>query len=243
MANTEEIQKSYYAVIPANVRYDQDLMPNAKLLFGEISALCNEKGFSWASNQYFAELYSVSDRQVRRWIKELADKGYIYIEYHNQNTLSEKRYIHITPWTIPQEHMDKKVHRGQKSPRGRTKKSETPDKKVHQNNTYNNTFNKYIEQMDLLWTLYPNKKGKDRAYKKLPKLIEQYGYEQLVRCIERYKRDLEKDTWREAQNGSTFFNSGCIDYLDCNFEESTKEMQVVQDELYEDPETGEIIKR
>lgn len=235
----EDIQKSYYAIIPANVRYDKELIPNAKLLFGEISALCNEKGFSWATNKYFSELYNVSDRQVRRWIKLLADKGYIYLEYHNQNTLSEKRYIHITPWTLPQEVMDKKVHCGQKSPGGRTKKSKGADEKVHHNNTINNTNNNYIEQMDLLWKLYPNKKGKDKAYKKIPELIEQYGYEQLTRCIDRYKGYLEKETWNIAQYGSTFFNSGYVDYLDVNYSETDQSTGAV----YEDPETGEVIVR
>ena len=73
----EEQQKAYYAIIPANVRYDKDLVPNAKLLYGEITALCNEKGYCWATNQYFAELYNVSDRTIKNWISQLVDKGYI----------------------------------------------------------------------------------------------------------------------------------------------------------------------
>lgn len=73
----EEQQKAYYAIIPANVRYDKDLVPNAKLLYGEITALCNEKGYCWATNQYFAELYNVSDRTIKNWISQLTDKGYI----------------------------------------------------------------------------------------------------------------------------------------------------------------------
>ena len=68
---------SYFAIIPANVRYDKNVCPNAKLLYGEITALCNQKGFCWASNSHFAELYGVSKTSVSKWVKQLADSGYI----------------------------------------------------------------------------------------------------------------------------------------------------------------------
>ena len=51
---------SYFAVIPANVRYDSRLSANEKLLYGEITALANKDGYCWASNAYFAELYGVT---------------------------------------------------------------------------------------------------------------------------------------------------------------------------------------
>ena len=49
------MKRTYYAVIPAYVRYDKDLTPNAKLMFGELTALSNDKGYCYASNKYFSE--------------------------------------------------------------------------------------------------------------------------------------------------------------------------------------------
>lgn len=76
----KDSKKSYYAIIPADVRYDPDLVPNAKLLYGEITALCNEKGYCWAGNNYFAELYGVSKGRVSAWISQLKNKNYIEVK-------------------------------------------------------------------------------------------------------------------------------------------------------------------
>jgi len=75
------MEKSYYAIIPASVRYDNRLCPNAKLLYGEITALCNEKGYCWATNSYFSGLYGVSNRSVVNWVNSLELCGHISINY------------------------------------------------------------------------------------------------------------------------------------------------------------------
>lgn len=74
-----ENKKSYYAIIPANVRYAK-IPDKAKLLYGEITALCNEKGYCWASNNYFAQLYDVHKNTISRLISILAKNEFIEIE-------------------------------------------------------------------------------------------------------------------------------------------------------------------
>ena len=50
-----EIYRSLYSVIPARVRDDHSLRPNAKLLYGELSALAQAEGYCWAWNAHLAE--------------------------------------------------------------------------------------------------------------------------------------------------------------------------------------------
>ena len=68
---------NYYAVIPAEVRYNKKLTPNSKLLYAEITALCNMNGKCTASTEYFCKLYEVSRVSIQKWLKTLEDNGYI----------------------------------------------------------------------------------------------------------------------------------------------------------------------
>lgn len=135
------MNKGYYAIIPANIRYDKDIPANAKLLYGEITALCNEKGYCWASNGYFADLYEVSKVTVSRWIKALVDKGYISTEIEFKENSKEilHRYIKIVDTPINKK--DEGYY--QKDNEGINKNVNAPiNKNVKENNTYiNNTIN------------------------------------------------------------------------------------------------------
>ena len=99
MIKISELKKSYYAIIPAEVRYDEELPPNAKLLYGEITSLCNEKGYCWATNQYFADLYHCSISAVKKWISALVKKGYISLEliYKEGTKQVLQRKLYINP--------------------------------------------------------------------------------------------------------------------------------------------------
>jgi hypothetical protein len=140
--------KSYYAVIPATVRYDERLKLLSRMLYGEITALCNERGYCWASNAYFAELYGMSIKSISRSVNELKECGYINVELQFKETKEvDKRIIRIS------NPMDKIVATyGQNCPGGM-------DKNVQDNITLNNTIN--IEELEKLLEKKKTKKKKE----------------------------------------------------------------------------------
>lgn len=85
---------NYYSIVPADVRYDDDLDFGARLLYSEITALTNKKGFCFALNKYFATLYKTSEKTISRWITSLTNKGYIFVEVIKNNE-GTKRVIKI----------------------------------------------------------------------------------------------------------------------------------------------------
>ena len=88
----ENIKSNYYAVIPAIVRYDKDLTDKAKLLYGEITCLCNKEGYCFATNNYFSNLYNCTPRAIQFTLSKLQEKGYIKIIVEN----NYQRKIYLT---------------------------------------------------------------------------------------------------------------------------------------------------
>ena len=126
---------NYYAIIPANVRYDNDLPPMAKLLYGEITCLTQKNGFCWATNSYFAELYGMSKDRISRLINLLERKGYIsvHIERNEKNEVM-KRYIKIGASEIPipiGENVNSPIGKNNNSPIGKKDK----ENNINLNNT------------------------------------------------------------------------------------------------------------
>lgn len=90
-----EEKPNYYAIIPAHVRYDEDLRANEKLLYGEITALTNKTGVCYASNNYFARLYKVTPQAISKWVQNLNDKDYIEINYLKEGNTIKHRAIRM----------------------------------------------------------------------------------------------------------------------------------------------------
>jgi hypothetical protein len=91
--------KNYFAIIPAPVRYCKYLKANEKLMYGELTALSNDKGFCFASNEYFSNLYDVSKTSISKWISNLEKNGFIKIKmiYERGTKQIKQRRIYIAP--------------------------------------------------------------------------------------------------------------------------------------------------
>ena len=152
------MQKNFYAIIPAFIRYDKRLPMLSRFLYGELTALCSEKGYCWASNRYFAELYEVSIETISRYIAKLKEFGYIRITYDSSKKDNDRRiYITDIPienielttetkaepeeedTTIPLTKTSNTLDENIKPPL--TKTSNTLDENIKHNNTCNNTCN------------------------------------------------------------------------------------------------------
>jgi DNA-binding PadR family transcriptional regulator len=215
----DSIKPNYYAVIPANVRYAKDLSPNAKLLYGEITALSNAEGFCWASNAYFADLYDVSNRSIQGWLSQLEQMGFIRVEVVRGTETKRKIYIatgHEENFTPPR----KKIHAGHEENFTPPHEENFTHNNTSINNTINNTSNKRLNtsassaqierEFEQLWKLYPRKIGKKKAFDSFKKArkIKKIPYETIENGLYRYIRYLEAQGTDEQfiQHGSTWFN-------------------------------------
>ena len=96
------MNKNYYAILPATVRYAENIPAAAKLFYAEITALTNTAGYCYAGNNYFTDLYKVSDRTIRNWLSILKEEKLITIKILRdaKGQVKERRIYLINPAEI-----------------------------------------------------------------------------------------------------------------------------------------------
>lgn len=96
--NTE--RPGFWAVLPAQVRYDAELPSTAKLLYAEISALADQRGYCFAPNSYFMKLFRISERTLQDHLRALKTSGYIRIADGDGGSKMRKIYAGINPLSV-----------------------------------------------------------------------------------------------------------------------------------------------
>lgn len=93
----EAAKPAFWAVLPAAVRYDEELPPNAKLLYAEISSLTDRRGYCYASNEYFTRVFSLSERTVQNLLNALKRGGYVRISDGSGGSGRRKIFAGLNP--------------------------------------------------------------------------------------------------------------------------------------------------
>ena len=169
-----------------------------------------------------ATALGIKETKVERILKLLENAQQI-----GQQTNSRGRVISILNW-----HEYQKIE--QQVDNERTASRQQTDTNKNVKNDKNERNKRYAQEAEKLWSLYPNKKGKEAAMRKMPKIIEQYGYDVIEACIEKYAKEVEGKDMKYVKHGSTFFNGAFTDYLEVARHEETWE-----EYLWENPVTGE----
>ena len=187
-----EDRPSYYAIIPASVRYDQRLKPIERLLYGEITCLTNKDGYCFATSKYFAELYGMQRESISRCISNLAKCGYISVVIED----GYKRKIFLNTVTAPS-------HGVTKTSQGCDKNITAPcDEKVTHNITSSNNKNNMEEKGISEPALKIAKEWEKRfGY------VNSYKLQQIQDLIEDYGEDIVLYAVRQSfQAGTTSWN-------------------------------------
>ena len=196
----EPIEKpGYWAVLPAQVRYDPAIPPNAKLLYAEISSLTDKTGYCYATNAYFETLYALSERTISRLIKLLEDAGYIQVQDSRGGRERRKIFAGLNPLAgTPDKNVSTPRQKCLYPP---TKMSIPPDKNVRGDENKKEIKKENTqsapawepEMFARFWTAYPVKKDKQAAIREWDKLKPD---RKLMRSMSAaLDRDKASDEW------------------------------------------------
>ena len=108
-----------FGQIPDKVRYNNELTFFARLIYSDILSLAKKENFCFATNQYFAGLYNVSQKTVSISIKELEKEFCISVELTKD---SKGTYRKITPLRAER-------YWAKSGKQGAGKRTEKPDRK------------------------------------------------------------------------------------------------------------------
>ena len=189
---------NYYAIIPADVRYCKKLKPIERLIYAEITCLTNNKGYCWATNEYFSNLFEISTRSVSRHINNLKEFRFISVSItRDKSSKVEKRTI-----KIKNEGIDKTVV----PPR------QNCPPPIDRTVQYNNTSNNNKKEKDILfnefWDAYDKKVGRMACKSKFLKL----DIDTCKKCVKvAYKYAASTKDVKFRKNPLTWLNQGCWD--------------------------------
>ena len=195
---------NYFAIIPANVRYDENLKLGEKMMYGEITSLTFKTGECWASNSYFSRLYKVTPQAISKWIKTLEKQKYISIKYEKEGKCISKRIIKLVSTDIDRVStgVDRGINHSLEGYQHRIKENNTSN-----NNTSINNKEIYKERFEEFYKSYPKHLKKVEVekwfYKNKP---DETLFKTIMTQLEKFKQTREWSNTQYIPYPSTWLN-------------------------------------
>lgn len=207
---------SFYSILTADVRYDERIGDFAKLLYSDLTARCNRKGYCWPTNEQLAEDHRKNARTIVRTLRELESAGYIATEVirDQKNMVVERRIWLDANARAGLEFLRKPPDKNVTAPPDKNVMT-PPDKNVKYIKENNININNPLtptgesELFDEFWAAYPKhvaKKPARRAWDKLH--ADRDLLDALLTALEWQTRTeaWQRDGGRYVPNPATWLN-------------------------------------
>lgn len=80
-----------FVIMPIEILQNKDLTANEKMLYCYLSVF--KKGVCFQSNEKLAEMTGTDESTIKRGLKKLAELGYVFIEFVNNNSAMRRIYV------------------------------------------------------------------------------------------------------------------------------------------------------
>lgn len=157
---------------------------------------------------------NMAESKIYRLLKTFEKREKIEVESNNKFSI-----VTVVNWEFYQATEQQSEQQSDNKLTTNEQQSNT-DKKVKKEKKVKNKAN--TDDFKEIRKAYPGTKTKVTADKKLPDLIDEYGKEQILRSVLRYKKfveDKRAEGFKDMNflNESTFWNGRYVDYLDENY--------------------------
>ena len=186
----------------------------AKDIFFDGGVYRVERGQQLTSIRKLSEIWGWSRTKTTKFLNDLKKAEMVSFKSDTKKTV-----ITIVNYDNYQDaEIQKEPQKSHEQATEKPQKDTNKNDKELKNDKENNINGQAEEMFERIWQLYPfMKRGKGSVSKTQRQKLFKIGEQQMIGCISRFAEENKGKDPQYVMRGSTFFNSGYVDYLDENY--------------------------
>lgn len=177
--------------------------PSTKLVLFVLSNYSDEKHSCYPSEKKLAEIVGISERQIRRCLKWLAENNYISIQ--PRAGTSNRYFLKVSKG---KSHGVDTEYRPVRKPTPKQIGSPCPPilKDTKDNTKEKAKSNSYTKEFEIFWSVYPRKIGKYGAFKSYEKVSKEHPHKLILERAKIFCKNNEMTEERFIPHCTTWLN-------------------------------------